>query len=882
MKSFDEYLQRAQVPQWKLQYIDYVSLKESLKQFGKRRRKLQRGDLDWSTVLAPLDTDKKKDDSIETDEDNNIVFGYSLQNIAHDAEVVAFGSETNEDRLSKLEHDDFKKILEDQLNLASRWFQARWLELQSTSFRDEKEEEEKIMELYGYAVVNICVLRQLILKYNAHVRMYDGSMYLSEWEILNQQSSLTSLSSSLMVSTDIGEQLQYPIPEGFDDSPGLEDESIDCSVKTLLPSLISLLEPLQDRMMTMPSYWMMSDSSEIRHIVETEGDIPNSNFRARANELESILDKTAWKQQVRQSPNKTERLMQTIRSLFTMGTKQMGISMEPKFLYMQVRGFKKEMKALAVWREQPMGVGFGDDEKAGGGAASGGMDPANVWPLVLNLVSCYLFMMNNYIIEPSSAYYANALGSSDALSGIMMGMAPWFALTSAVGYSIWTNTSYKQPLLFAGTLMVIGNTLYGAAYSYQSMTMCLVGRAISGFGAPRIINRRYVADATPFRLRTMSSAAFALTTALGAASGPGFAILLDMITEFQFPLPYLGIQTFNGMTGPGFVMAFLWLIFTITILVSFGEPNRSGIDELKQREAAAKKVAASKKTSGSEKDDALLAPSTEHFGDEDVVSMGATTDDDDDDDDHLSVGDMSVSFYDRRKDDNQKDRDETDGVSKHSPLYCIKNMTRATALCMALIFMKRIALESIVGSTSVITKNRYAWSIRNVGTLHLMNGLIVIPVSIFAGWLSQYREDRYLAMWFMGITAVGLLVMVDPTDLTDVESSQTYNEGVAFAVGPAQYVVGSLIAFSGVEACESFVASLMSKCVPSTLAVGTFNSGLLATLVGTGGRATGDLFITVMGLISIRNLLNLLIVPGLALMLLSMFLLWKNYKIVAV
>ena len=182
----------------------------------------------------------------------------------------------------------------------------------------------------------------------------------------------------------------------------------------------------------------------------------------------------------------------------------------------------------------------------------------------------------------------------------------------------------------------------------------------------------------------------------------------------------------------------------------------------------------------------------------------------------------------------------------------------------------------------MITKNRYAWSIRNVGTLHLVNGIIVIPVSVFAGWLSQYREDRYLAMWFMGVTAVGLLVMIDPTDLMDVESSETYNEGAPFAVGPSHYIVGSLIAFSGVEACESFVASLMSKCVPSALAVGTFNSGLLATLVGTGGRATGDLFITAMGLVSIRNLLNLLIVPGLVLMLLSMFLLWKNYKIVAV
>lgn len=859
MKSFDIYLQRAQIAKWKPHYIDYSSLKDQLRLFGKRRRKLHRGDLEWSTVL---ETGSNKDTE-DTDDDNKIVFGYSLQDISADGDGVGvFGGETNADRLSKLEHDDFKKILEVELEKASRWFQTCWMEFQAACFeREEEKEEDSILDLYGFTVVNICVLRQLILKYNAHVRMYDGSIFLSEWEIMH--SSPSSLRSSLMTS-DSERQL----------SVGAENMSMDVSVTTVIPTLLSSLEPLQDRMMTMPSYWMMSDLPEVKVLCKGENKNVTSNFRARVDELESLLDKTSWKQQTRQSPNKTERLLQTIRYYFTIGTAQMGIAMEPRFLYAQVRGFKKEMKALAVWMEQPLGIGGAGDEEE---SSTGGLDPKNVWPLVLNLVSCYLFMMNTYIIEPSSAYYANALGSSDAMSGIMMGMAPWFALMSAVGYSLWTNTSYKQPILFAGTLMMIGNTLYGAAYSYESMTMCLVGRAISGFGAPRIINRRYVADATPFKLRTMSSAAFALTTALGAASGPGFAILLDMVPEFQFTLPGLGIQTFNGMTGPGFVMAFFWLLFSVAIMISFEEPNRSGIAELKQREAAEAK-AASKSVGGTsgtiEPDDALLRPSHEAFQDE--IRGSATTDDEDDD---SSVGSFSMGSYDRKK-NKENDGDEA-GVSKHSPLYCIKNMTRATALCMILIFMKRIALESIVGSTSVITKNRYAWSIRNVGVLHLMNGIIVIPVSVFAGWLSQYREDRYLAMWFMGITSLGLLVMVDPTDLVDTDGD-SYNYDSAFSVGPVQYIIGSLIAFSGVEACESFVASLMSKVVPSALAVGTFNSGLLATLVGTGGRAVGDLFITVMGFNSIRNLLNLLIIPGLALMLISMFLLWKNYKIVAV
>jgi hypothetical protein len=237
-------------------------------------------------------------------------------------------------------------------------------------------------------------------------------------------------------------------------------------------------------------------------------------------------------------------------------------------------------------------------------------------------------------------------------------------------------------------------------------------------------------------------------------------------------------------------------------------------------------------------------------------------------------------------------KDETFGTAREFPkrekgyrchyCSCIKNMTKPVVICMSLIFMKRIALESIVGSTSIITKNRYGWNIKNVGTLHLVNGIIVIPVSIFAGYLSTMYEDRYLSLWFLAITLVGMAFLFDPTDLVNHHDSETFNEANPLAVGPTRYITGSLIAFSGIEACESYVASLMSKVVPSALAQGTFNSGLLATLVGTGGRAVGDLFITCMGLISIRNLLNLLIIPGASLVAFAIALITWNYDILAV
>lgn len=231
-----------------------------------------------------------------------------------------------------------------------------------------------------------------------------------------------------------------------------------------------------------------------------------------------------------------------------------GLILEPKFLLLRGRHLKKEMEDVAKWRRtiatkpELLRLGPGDAVTTLMDDGKKGLDPENVIPLILNLVSCFLFMMNNYVIEPSSAYYANALGSSDALAGIMIGAQPWFAMLSAVGYSFWTNSTYKTPILFSGSLMMIGNLMYSNAYEYSSMEMCLIGRAITGLGAPRVINRRYVADATPFYLRTASSAAFATATALGAALGPGTAIILDLF-DFKFYIPGLGEQAFNGMTG---------------------------------------------------------------------------------------------------------------------------------------------------------------------------------------------------------------------------------------------------------------------------------------------------------------------------------------------
>ena len=181
---------------------------------------------------------------------------------------------------------------------------------------------------------------------------------------------------------------------------------------------------------------------------------------------------------------------------------------------------------------------------------------------------------------------------------------------------------------------------------------------------------RYVADATPFSLRTAASAAFAMATALGAALGPGMAILLNRMDEFEFHLPFLEQQYFNGMTAPGYFMALSWFIYTLCILFFFGEPTRSGLDELRKREEATIGGSGLATIESDSKKESLLnevelaAISTENKVDG-YVEMESSQDDAlekqdsmmldeesfNDDDDNVSVTDGSLTDVDASKDD---------------------------------------------------------------------------------------------------------------------------------------------------------------------------------------------------------------------------------------
>lgn len=116
---------------------------------------------------------------------------------------------------------------------------------------------------------------------------------------------------------------------------------------------------------------------------------------------------------------------------------------------------------------------------------------------------------------------------------------------------------------------------------FKSIEMILIGRIGVGLVGPRVINRRYIADVSPIAQRTAISAAFVTLSAAGTAVGPGLAAICQSI-DFTIETSH-GTFIFNGLTAPGYIMFIVWLLFSLLIALAFKEPERLGLNELKDK-----------------------------------------------------------------------------------------------------------------------------------------------------------------------------------------------------------------------------------------------------------------------------------------------------------
>ncbi|CAA7399833.1 unnamed protein product [Spirodela intermedia] len=431
--------------------------------------------------------------------------------------------------------------------------------------------------------------------------------------------------------------------------------------------------------------------------------------------------------------------------------------------------------------------------------------------LLLNLVNTFLYMVNTYIIVPTADDYAVSLGAAATVCGVIIGSMAVAQVFSSVYFSAWSNKSYYRPLIFSSIVLFLGNILYALAYDLNSIAVLLVGRLLCGLGSARAVNRRYISDCVPLKIRMQASAGFVSASALGMACGPALAGLLQ--TNFK-----IYSLTFNQATLPGWLMAIAWLIYLVWLWISFKEPIRETDDNHTQNE---------------------------HFsGDVESEQVESSL-----------VQPLLLTSEEKQDGINEeRDYEDSEETSEDSrgPATSIRSayrlLTPSVKVQLLIYFMLKYAMEILLSESSVVTLYYFGWTTSAVAIFLACLGLTVLPVNVIVGsYVSNMFEDRQILLASEITVCAGILLSFHITNRYSVP----------------QYVSSALITFVAAEVLEGVNLSLLSRVMSSRLARGTYNGGLLSTEAGTIARVVADGTITLAGYLGEGKLLNVTLLPSL-------------------
>uniref|UniRef100_A0A453CLH0 SPX domain-containing protein n=1 Tax=Aegilops tauschii subsp. strangulata TaxID=200361 RepID=A0A453CLH0_AEGTS len=447
--------------------------------------------------------------------------------------------------------------------------------------------------------------------------------------------------------------------------------------------------------------------------------------------------------------------------------------------------------------------------------------------LMLNLVNTFLYMVNTYIIVPTADDYSVSLGAAATVCGIIIGSMAVAQVFSSVYFSAWSNRSYFRPLVFSSIMLFSGNLLYALAYDLNSLTVLLIGRILCGLGSARAVNRRYISDCVPLKIRLQASAGFVSASALGMACGPGLAGFLQ--TKFT-----IYSLTFNQSTLPGWVMSIAWLLYLVWLWFSFKEPEHFA-------KAAAEAAARTSQPSES--------------GHQESANL------------EEGLAQPLLLGSEERLDDNSEDNDDEDAKSSHEPATSFasayKLLTPSVKVQLLIYFMLKYAMEILLSESSVVTTYYFNWDTSAVAIFLAILGLTVLPVNAIVGsYVTNWFEDRQILLASEIMVLIGIIMSFRYTPHYSIP----------------QYVSSALITFVFAEVLEGVNLSLLSRVMSSRLSRGTYNGGLLSTEAGTLARVVADATITAAGYLGTDMLLNVTLLPPLVITIVSIVATFCTYN----
>eukprot|EP00884_Botryococcus_braunii_P019635 jgi/Botrbrau1/6355/Bobra.0098s0014.1 len=418
--------------------------------------------------------------------------------------------------------------------------------------------------------------------------------------------------------------------------------------------------------------------------------------------------------------------------------------------------------------------------------------PIGLW---LNCINSGLYMANYNLVIPTLSALCNHIGVDPAMVGLVIGCCDVTTVLGTMGYSIWTNTSYKWPLLASGVACLLGNLTYSLSYDIPAFGLLLFARLLTGLGSARTVNRRYIAMYVARKNRTAASALFVSLSAVGMALGPLLALPLSHFPDLSFA----GV-TFNNITMGGWVMSLAWIVFLAVGAVAFEDPLKKSPLKKSQSHSA-------------------LSPEQEPLLGGDALSHQDSSN-------MLVTAPSSATTLSSTPSDDEEELEEwaDDILERVKRLWCSPFV--ATLCCIFLCFGLKLVQQAYIDGLSIFTEESYDWTGSQCGIMLGILGLAAPIVNQSVGKLSSRISDRAITVASIVMTGIGAALL----------TGGPYPKWNFFAAGVMVYM--------GTIVLEAVSMSLTSKVIDERLSKGLWNAGLLSTQAGTLGRLCGNLVLS--------------------------------------
>ena len=263
--------------------------------------------------------------------------------------------------------------------------------LVQTYFERYKRIGEEVLELHAFVGANITALRQILIRYDSLIRTMDGPP-LGQWYIVtrrevfvNEEFEAIFVRHGLLLLTDTFtfalrnlQSLQYNIADDIDvDDDDDDDDDVVGESTTMNGSGDGVVKkPIIGMNQQIDNYinGLYSDIGEMESVI----------LRAERAVDKALRSRLAF----------TDSIVYTLRYFFLAGSVMNELVMQPSFIRTRGLKLKDEIRFFAKWRTDRTSLPYTKPR-------DGIRDLLHV-SLLLNFVSQFLYMMNHYIIEPSS------------------------------------------------------------------------------------------------------------------------------------------------------------------------------------------------------------------------------------------------------------------------------------------------------------------------------------------------------------------------------------------------------------------------------------------------------------------------------------------------